>query len=469
MIDFRRESVADLVARVSSRSISARELTQAALDRIAAVDGQVGAFVAVDGDRALEQAATIDQRTAHGHESGPLAGIPIGVKDLEDARGFRTTYGSVLHADDPPADRDSVLVARLRAAGCVVIGKTNTPEHGSRAVTENELFPPTRNPWSLDRSPGGSSGGSAAAIAAGMVPMATGSDGGGSIRIPSAVCGLTGLKPSLGRVPAGGPRPPGWPDLSTKGVMARTLRDVVAGLDVAVGPDPSDLRSLPPPELSWSRSLDDAHVPHRIGWAPTLGYATIDKEVLGGCERAVSLLADLGAEVVEIDDVFEQDPVFDWLAIAGTANERTIGHLRGTPDWARIDLEMRQYADVATERCSPADVIRGFDAMHTLNLRLVDVFHRVSLLLTPTVAGQTPRIGDGRGTVNGELTPSWVALTYPFNLTRSPAGTVCTGFTADGLPIGVQVVGPQHADVAVLRLLLVLEDALGLDTIAPLP
>lgn len=469
MIDFRRQSVADVVTLVTSRSASAREVTQAALDRISAVDGQVGAFVAVDGDHALEEAAAIDERLARGDDVGPLAGIPIGVKDLEDARGFRTTYGSVLHADDPIAEHDSVLVARLRAAGCVVVGKTNTPEHGSRAVTENALFPPSRNPWDLDRSPGGSSGGSAAAIAAGMVPMATGSDGGGSIRIPSAVCGLTGLKPSLGRVPSGGPRPPGWLDLSTKGVMARTLRDVVAGLDVAVGPDPSDLRSLPPPDLAWARSIDDAHVPNRVGWAPTLGYATIDKEVLTTCERAVALLADLGAEVVEIDDVFENDPIFDWMAIAGTANERTIGHLRGTPDWERVDAEMRLFADLATERCTAVDVIRGFDAMHMLNLRLVEVFHRVSLFVAPTVAGQTPVVGVGQGTVNGELTPAWVGLTYPFNLTRSPAGTVCAGFTADGLPIGLQVVGPQHADVAVLRLLSVLEEALGLDTIAPLP
>ena len=469
MIDFRRESVSDLVARVTARSVSARELTEAALDRIEAVDGEVGAFVAVDGERALEEAAQLDDRLARGEEVGSLAGIPIGVKDLEDARGFRTTFGSLLHADDPPAEHDSVLVARLRAAGCVVVGKTNTPEHGSRAVTENALFPPSRNPWNLERSPGGSSGGSAAAVAAGMVPLATGSDGGGSIRIPSAVCGLTGLKPSLGRVPSGGPRPPGWLDLSTRGVMGRTLRDVVAGLDVAVGPDPSDLRSLPPPDVSWARSIDDAHVPNRIGWAPTLGYATIDKEVLAACEAAVAMLAELGAEIVEIDDVFDKDPVFDWIAIAGTANERTIGHLRGTSDWERIDVEMRQYADLATERCTAVDVIRGFDAMHTLNLRLVKVFHRVSMLVAPTIAGHTPRVGVGQGTVNGELTPAWVALTYPFNLTRSPAGTVCAGFTDDGMPIGLQVIGPQHADVAVLRLLSVLEEALALDTISPLP
>jgi len=453
---------------VRARELSAREVTQAALERIDSIDGRVGAFVAVDAERALADAAALDERIARGDEVGALAGVPIGVKDLEDARGFRTTHGSLLHADAPIAERDSVLVDRLRGAGCVVVGKTNTPEYGSRPVSENLLFPPSRNPWNLDRSPGGSSGGSAAAVAAGMVPLATGSDGGGSIRIPSALCGLTGLKPSLGRIPSGGPNPPNWLDLSTKGVMARTLDDVVTGLDVAVGPDPTDLRSLPPPELAWSRSIADANVPHRVGWTPNLGYAEIDGEVLAACERAVNLLADLGAEIIEVDGPFATDPVFDWLAIAGTATERTITHLRDTPDWERVDPDTRLYADLARARVGAVELVRAIDAMHARNLELVQLFHRVSVLLCPTVAGQTPVVGTGQGVVNGESTPAWVSLTYPFNLTRSPAGTVCAGFTSDGMPIGLQVIGPQHADVAVLRMLKVLESTLDLDTIAPL-
>ena len=468
MIDFRQTPVRDLAGRVRARELSAREVTQAALDRIDAVDGRVGAFVAVDGDAALRDAAALDDRLARGDDVGALAGVPIGVKDLEDARGFRTTHGSLLHADAPIAERDSVLVDRLRSAGCIVVGKTNTPEFGSRPVTENLLFPPSRNPWNLDRSPGGSSGGSAAAVAAGMVPMATGSDGGGSIRIPSSLCGLTGLKPSLGRVPSGGPNPPNWLDLSTRGVMARTLDDLVAGLDVAVGPDPTDLRSLPPPELAWGRSVGDANVPHRVGWSPNLGYAQVDNEILAACRHAVDVLADLGAEVVEVDGPFVADPVFDWLAIAGSGTERTITHLRDTPDWERVDPDTRLYADLARARVGAVELVRAMDAMHARNLELVQLFHRVSVLLCPTVAGQTPVVGTGQGTVNGETTVAWASLAYPFNLTRSPAGTVCAGFTGDGMPIGLQVVGPQHADVAVLRMLKVLESALALDTIAPL-
>src|SRR5207302_8804601 len=184
-------------------------------------------------------------RVARGEEVGTLAGIPIGVKDLEDAAGLATSHGSTALPHTGPAPRDSILVARLRAQGCVVVGKTNTPELGHYADTVNALFGSTLNPWDLAHSPGGSSGGSAAAIAAGMVPLATGSDGGGSIRIPSAACGLTGLKPSLGRVPSAGVAPPGWTHLSTKGVMARRIADVAAALDVVRGPHPHDLRSLP--------------------------------------------------------------------------------------------------------------------------------------------------------------------------------------------------------------------------------
>ncbi|MGI8662563.1 MAG: amidase [Acidimicrobiales bacterium] len=462
-----REPVTALAARVRAGELLAAELVDAALVRVAEINEQLGAFVAVDARRALNEAASIDERVARGEAVGALAGIPIGVKDLEDAKGFPTTYGSVLHANAQPATRDSVLVARLRAAGCVVLGKTNTPEHGSKGVTDNALFGPTRNPWSLERSSGGSSGGSAAAVAAGMVPLATGSDGGGSIRIPSALCGLTGMKPSLGRVPAGGPNPPGWLDLSTKGVIGRTVRDVVTALDVVVGPDPSDLRSLPPPETSWAHALDDINPPRKVGWSPDLGYATVDREVLAVCERALDVLRGLGTEVVELGPVFDSDPVLDWVAIVAACNERTSGHARGTPEWERVDADFRFFADMAVERFSAADVVRGFDAAHRANLRLIDVFHEAPLLLCPTVAGQTPFIG-AQGTVDGEQTLSWVALTYPFNLTRSPAGTVCAGFTEDGMPVGLQVVGPQHADLAVLRTLAVLEDALAIDTIAPL-
>src|SRR4051794_2119166 len=243
MVDFLSTSAAELAAMVRRKEISSRELVQHALDRIDAVDRAVNSFVEVDGTRALADAAAVDESIAAGGDPGPLAGLPIGVKDLEDAVGFRTTKGSNLCAGRPPATVDSELVARLKGAGCVVVGKTNTPELGHKADTNNLVFGATRNPWDLSRTSGGSSGGSSAAIAAGLVPLATGSDGGGSIRIPSALCGLSGLKPSLGRVPSGGVEPPDWGHLSSKGVMARRISDVALALDSVIGPEQTDLRS----------------------------------------------------------------------------------------------------------------------------------------------------------------------------------------------------------------------------------
>src|ERR1700736_4348674 len=200
-MDFRRETVSDLADQVRSGQLAARELVGHALKRIDALNPRLNAFVALDADAAMRAATAIDESVAAGDDPGPLAGIPIGVKDLEDAAGFRTTHGSAGWEDSPAATVSSPLVERLVAAGCVVVGKTNTPELGWKADTVNPVFGATLNPWDMSRSPGGSSGGSAAAIAAGMVPLATGSDGGGSIRIPSACCGLSGMKPSLGRVP----------------------------------------------------------------------------------------------------------------------------------------------------------------------------------------------------------------------------------------------------------------------------
>jgi aspartyl-tRNA(Asn)/glutamyl-tRNA(Gln) amidotransferase subunit A len=205
----------------------------------------------------------------------------------------------------------------------------------------------------------------------------------------------------------------------------------------------------------------------RVGWSPTLGYARVDREVQAVCEAAVRTLEDRGAEIVEIDRVFDGNPGLDWLKLSSTYNLRSLGHLRDTETWGRLDPEGVKLMEWSAANVSAVDLVRAEDACHRCNLALVDLFHRVHLLLTPTVAGQTGLVG-GQGTIDGEEDIGWVSFTYPFNMTRSPAGTVCAGFTADGMPVGLQVVGPQHADVAVLRLMAVLEDALALDTVAPI-
>ncbi|MGD0379838.1 MAG: amidase [Acidimicrobiales bacterium] len=468
-MDFRREAVTDLASDVRSGRRSARELVAHALERVETLNPGLNAFVAVDADAALEAAAGIDAAVAKGDDPGPLAGIPIGVKDLDDAAGFVTSQGSAVFAGGAPAAADSPLVARLRAAGCVVIGKTNTPELGWKADTDNVSFGPTCNPWNPDYSPGGSSGGAAAAIASGMVPLATGSDGGGSIRIPSSCCGLSGIKPSLGRVPSGGEHGSEWHDLSTKGPMARRVTDVVAALDVAVGPDPTDIRSLPRPEASWPAALEGAQLPTKVAWSPTLGYAPLDDEVRARCEEVVGRLESLGTEVVELEVVFDEDPVRDWLTLAVAYNWRTLAPYRHTELWEKVDPLLAAQVDWAAEHLSALDVVRAQDACHTMNLRLVEVFRDVRLLLTPTCAAPPPpRALLGQGRINGELDPNWVRFTYPFNMTRSPAASVCAGLTSDGLPVGIQLVGPQHADLVVIRSAAALEAAIGFDDVAPI-
>ena len=466
-MDFRQTSVVEIARQVRQGTVSAREVTGHALARIEALNPRLNAFVAVDGDRALEQAAAVDQVVASGGDPGPLAGVPIGVKDNEDTTGYRTTHGSLMLAASPAAVHDSTHVARLRAAGCVVVGKTNLPEFSWSANTTNDLFGTTRNPWNPDHATGGSSGGAAAALAAGMVPLATGSDGGGSIRIPSACCGLSGVKPSLGRVPAGGPEPPGWLDLSTSGPMARTMADVIAALDVVIGPEPTDLRSLPRPEAGWPDVLSDPHVPARIAWSPTLGYADVDGEVLAACERAVGVLESLGAEVVEVDPVFDGDPVGTWLTIVGACLLRSLEPLRDHPDWRRLDPLLAAVVDAA-RTTTAVELVRALDECHAMNVALVQLFRECRLLVTPTIAAAAPPIAlGGTGLVNGEPNPNWVQLTYPFNLTRSPAATVCAGLTTAGLPVGIQLVGPQHGDLVVLRSAAALESAMGFDEVAP--
>ena len=465
-MDFRHENIVNLADRVRRRELSARELTDVALARIEATNPTLNAFVALDADRARAEAAAVDAQIARGDAVGPLAGLPLAVKDTEDAIGYRTTKGTRLLADSPVATGDSILVERLRQAGCVVVGKTNTPELAWKGDTDNPLFGRTGNPWSPARSAGGSSGGSAAAVASGMVPIATGSDGGGSLRIPASLCGLSVLKPSLGRIPVG-PGLPDWADLSSKGVMTRSIVDAAFALDSVIGPDPLDLRALPMPEQSWYEAVYEPSLPRKILWSPTLGYGMVDPEVRAVCETALRALEGQGIEIEEVDVVFDEDPAVPWLTTALLANGRTFASL--DPDGTRRDDRDQSLADMidwAMSAATPTSVLEVQDLAHQMNARLVELFHRAPLLLTPTVAGQTP-VGGDFGTVHGVEDANWVRFTYPFNLTRSPAGSLCAGFTADGMPVGLQVVGPQHGDVVVLRALAAFEGVLGIDTACP--
>jgi aspartyl-tRNA(Asn)/glutamyl-tRNA(Gln) amidotransferase subunit A len=459
-MDFRDTTVFDLAEDVRTKKVSAREVTQATLSNIDRLNGELNAFCSVSAEDALSQADALDGLIAKGEDPGPLAGIPLGVKDLEDARGFITTYGSALHSEDSPAVEDSVLVARLRSAGCIVIGKTNTPEFGYKGMTDNIPFGATRNPWNRNRTPGGSSGGSAAALASGMIPLATGSDGGGSIRIPASLCGFSGIKTSQGRVPNGGSNPPGSGILSVKGPMALRTRDTAYALDTCVGDHPSDIFALPRSDHDWYPQLEVPGAPGKVIWSATMGFAKVDKEVLTCCEKAIGKLADSGVEIIEHDEIWEEDPVIYWMPIWAASRARAQGELKGTDGWDRIDAGLKPQIEMGLTRVSGVDYARAIDACHFLNLNLETAFESAPLILTPTTCGQTPNL-QGGGFINGDETPSWVAFTYGINMTRNPAGTVCAGLTEDGMPVGLQVIGRQRQDVSVLRGMAYLEEVIG--------
>ena len=308
----------ETAAAVKGGEVSPRELVEDALARIADRNESLNCFVTVDPELALAQADVIARRLKAGEEVGPLAGVPIGVKDLEDAEGFVTTCGDPARRDRGPASGDSVHVGRLRAAGAIVVGKTNTPAYGFQSETDNLLFGPTRNPWAPGRTCGGSSGGSGAAVASGIVALCTGSDGGGSIRIPSAACGISGFKPTNGVVPNGDADAPTWGPFSTRGPMARTFAEVAYALDAVAGYSARDLMSF---DLGGSfvdavgqASLDGV----RIIWSPTLGTATPDPAIVAVCERALRGLEQHGARVVEtVESVFEEPPVRAWIVARG--------------------------------------------------------------------------------------------------------------------------------------------------------
>ena len=465
--DFRTITVEELARRVRDRELTAVAVTDAALERIEKLNPEINAFVAVNADDARTQAAAVDARLDGGIPVGPLTGIPIGVKDLEDAAGFVTTRGSALLADGPVVDRDSTEVARLRAAGCVVLGKTNTPEAGFIGDTFNPVFGATKNPWNTERSPGGSSGGSSAAVSSGMVPLATGSDGGGSIRIPSALTGMSGHKPSQGRVPSG-PAPMGASDLSTVGPMARRIRDVALALDVVCGPSPGDLRSLdaPPTYGSYRAALDSPAAPVRVLWAPSIEGQAPDTEILSVCQSAVDQIAAAGVEVVETGPVLT-DVISPFALLFYGGMVPAYRAAMADPElFAQVTPQLQEVLTFAAELLTPDAVEEARQQAQALSLSLAVQMEGFDVLLSPTVAGHTP-MSEQHGTIDGEETQNWVSYTYAFNVTRRPAGTTNAGFTADAMPVGLQIVGHQLDDLRTLEVTAWIEDLLGFDPVAP--
>lgn len=460
-------SATEAAEAIARGDYTSTELVERCIAAIEEHNGELNAFVHTDYESARAAAADVDAALLAGERLGRFAGVPFGVKDLEDCAGMPTSHGSLLYKGGDPKEHDSIHVARLRQAGAIPIGKTAAPEFGTLQYTRTKAWGTTRNPWNVERTPGGSSGGSAAAVAAGMVPFCTASDGGGSTRIPASFSGLVGMKPSFGRIPDPSADPS---QTAVVGIEATTVRDAARHLDVTSGPDDRDRTSLPSAGLSYESGIEALDVSGlRIGWSVDLGFAVVDPEVAELTRAgAETLAASLGAELIDID-VTLTDPVITWLTAGALSLWMKVRDKEHYPDrlheltgFVRMAIEQGHGRPIQT-------LVPSLERRLRLEADCARIFEHVDVLLTPTAA--IPAFvaeGPSPTTINGEdLTERFGlaagAMSVPFtmlaNLCWNPACSVPVGNSSDGLPIGLQIMGRRHADHEVLRLARVLEEA----------
>ncbi|WP_019809140.1 amidase [Saccharomonospora halophila] len=447
-------TASELVAAFSSGELSPVEATRTALTTIAERDVEHGAFTLVDPESALEQARASEERWREGNPIGWLDGVPASIKDMFLTEGWPTLRGSLCIDRDQPWREDSPVTARMREHGLVLLGKTTTPELAWKAVTDSPLDGITRNPWNPALTPGGSSGGSAVAVATGMGDLSVGTDGGGSVRIPASFCGIVGFKPTAGRIPLY-PASPFGP-LSHAGPMARSVDDVALLLDVLAITDPRDPAALPPVPGTFREAVRRDVRGLRAAYSPTLGYVDVDPEIARLVASVVALLDEAGLTVEETDPGFG-DPAeaFGVLWSTGAAK-----WLDSFPDGAaeRVDPGLRAVWEQG-HTYSAGDYLDASAARANLGIHMGEFHTRHDVLLTPTLpippfeAGHDVPPGSGY-----ETWPQWTRFSYPFNLTQQPAITVPAGFTSAGLPVGLQIVGPRHSDDLVLAVAKLVEE-----------
>jgi amidase len=441
-------SALDQATMLRTRDVSPVELTELYLERIERINPRLGAYITVSAEHALEAARAAEKALTSGENVPDFCGVPISIKDLNDTAGIRTTHGTQLWADRVP-ERDDELVARIRRAGFTILGKTVTPEFGPLNVSEPPAYPPGRNPWNLERSCGGSSGGAASAIVAGLCPISQGSDGGGSIRNPSSWCGTFGLKPSRGRVSAS-PGPEQF--FSINGPIARTVADAAALLDVMQGYAKGDAHWIIPPERPYRGEAGADPGKLRIAFHPHPGHEA--NEIAPANRQAVldtaKLLSEMGHELVEA-----APPSFDAVFLARSAmifagnfaaREADLPDPATFDPWNRMLLEMGRGV-------SAGDYVRGMGDLQRRSRDVVAFFDDYDLLLTPTVGKPPPLVGALKDFDFSKLQE--VFLLTPFtsmwNTTGQPASSVPSGFDELGLPVGVQLVGRPWDEATVVR------------------
>lgn len=440
-------TAAALSEAFDAHELSPVEVTQACLGRIGALDAEVNAFCHLDEGAALAMAEESEARWMAGEPLSPLDGVPVAVKDLLLTKGWPTRRGSLTVDARGPWNDDAPAVARLREAGAVLIGKTTTPEFGWKGSTDGPLTGITRNPWNLEKTPGGSSGGSSAALAARFCPLALGTDGGGSIRIPASFTGTYGIKPSFGRVPA-------WPlspfgTVAHVGPMSRTVRDTALLLNVLALPDARDWHSLPYEPENYAVEFPGSIAGRRIAYSKRLGHVTrIVPEVERLVEQAATRFQAMGAHVEEVDPPGgDMGPVFRTLWWAGA------GYLLGDlPEEKKAQLErpLRKMADEG-KAIALKDYLVATQARGAYGAAMREFMEDYDFLLTPATA--TPAFDVGKLTPlddDGNAWMAWTPYSFPFNLTQQPAASINCGFTSDGLPVGLQIVGRMFDDMGVL-------------------
>ncbi|MFC5744657.1 amidase [Actinomadura rugatobispora] len=459
--DLWRLSAHESGALIESGKLSPVELTEALLQRVDALNPHFNAFITVTPERARQDAKAAEARAVRGERLGPLDGVPHSLKDLEPTAGIRTTGGSLWTKDHVP-DHDSLVAARLRATGSPLLGKTNTPNAGYKDMTDNLLGPPARNPWDPTRTPGGSSGGAAAAVSAGLGSLAQGGDGAGSVRIPAALSGVVGVKPSNGLIPK-------WPSndwyatLATAGPLTTTVTDAALMLNALAGPDRRDPLSIDRVPPDFTVACQGSVRGLRVAWSPDLGHATVDPEVAEITALAARRFEELGASVEEVPiawgelarEIIEPTWGIHFVArFAEKAEER--------PEW--VEPSLLEYVRDGHTR-GALEYRRLLARRAELYDRVRQLFDTYDLLLTPTMPLAAWPAEPEPDTPLFDRLP----FTYPFNLTGHPAASVPCGLDGAGLPVGLQIVADHHRDDQVIAAAARFEEAQPWTPHAPLP
>lgn len=455
--EFLKFSAQEITTHVKEKNLSALEVTNAALDRMDAFEPHIHAFCTTGHDLARKSAKALDDRIAKGTKPGRLAGIPIGIKDLVATKDLTTAMGSVIYKDFLP-DEDDIIVERLKADDAIIIGKTNVPEFGYSGAGHNPIFETSRNPWNLEYTPGGSSSGSAASVACGVTPFAVGSDGGGSVRLPAALCGLYGIKASMGRVPlypgCRDERYPGissWETIEHIGPISRSVGDAALMLATIAGPDMRDRHSLPTANFDWLEVLEGDLNGIKIAFTEDWGYASVEPAVREIFRDGVRVFAEeLGCHVEENSPKWSDPLIAFWSLVA--ADTDLAGMRAWLPEHAHemsphlVDFLMRPW--------TAEDLTNANKTRQALCNKMARFMSSYDLLLTPTTAvSGFPIHMQGPEVIDSKMVNSahWLSFTYPMNMTGQPAATVPAGFTSEGLPVGLQIIGRHLDDPLVLR------------------